>query len=110
MTQSNPYHEAASRGAALLDERNPGWWRRIDLDKLNVRSIHCCPLGQVYGRYGPGIDALKLIRLSDRSLSGFSIGPVGDYEDVVSPERQAKWAQLTEAWKSIIRARLEVDR
>lgn len=38
----------AARGAALLDERMPGWYKRIDLRSLNLASEYNCVLGQLY--------------------------------------------------------------
>lgn len=43
----------ASRGAALLDEKNPGWYRRVDTDRLHMWSVDSCVLGQLYSNYGP---------------------------------------------------------
>ena len=34
-------------GAAYLDEREPGWWERIDLDRLNMSAECGCVLGQL---------------------------------------------------------------
>ncbi len=28
--------QRVAAGAALLDEKRPGWWRRIDLDTLDI--------------------------------------------------------------------------
>lgn len=47
----NTITERVERGAALLDERDPDWWRAdvdraIDLDRLNVMDGEECVLGQ----------------------------------------------------------------
>lgn len=39
--------QAVHNGAALLDEKLPGWHRRIDLGTLRIESIHRCILGQL---------------------------------------------------------------
>jgi hypothetical protein len=39
--------EAVANGAALLDERMPGWYDSIDLDVLSVRSPEFCICGQL---------------------------------------------------------------
>ena len=39
---------AARRGAALLDERSPGWREKINLDELDTNSCYKCVLGQTY--------------------------------------------------------------
>lgn len=35
-------------GAELLDERVPGWWQTIDLDRLYLSSTEHCVLGQLF--------------------------------------------------------------
>lgn len=41
--------QAVAKGAALLDERNPGWRERINLGTLEIGSVYDCVLGQLYG-------------------------------------------------------------
>jgi hypothetical protein len=36
-----------AKGAAFLDEREPGWWQRIDLDTLDLMAPCLCVLGQL---------------------------------------------------------------
>ena len=40
--------ERVARGAALLDEKVPGWERRINLEWLDIASCYFCVLGQVF--------------------------------------------------------------
>lgn len=40
--------ECTVRGAALLDERLPGWHEKIDLDDLELNDITRCVLGQLF--------------------------------------------------------------
>jgi len=57
------------RGIALLDEHGPADWReRINPYTLDIQSGHNCVLGQLYGVYSRGADAL-----------GFDIEDGGDY-------------------------------
>ena len=42
------YRPHVERGAALLDERRPRWWERIDIGRLDIRSPENCILGQVF--------------------------------------------------------------
>jgi len=37
----------AKRGAELLDEKRPGWAKKIDTDKLRMESCAVCILGQL---------------------------------------------------------------
>lgn len=46
------------RGAALLDERLPGWADRIDLDRLNMRHCGRCVLGQLHSDFFKGTEAI----------------------------------------------------
>ena len=43
--------ERVSRGAALLDQRYPGWFTKIDLAHLDMSTNCLCVLGQVTGSY-----------------------------------------------------------
>jgi hypothetical protein len=89
----------AERGAALLDEKRPGWAQQIDLRRLNIADTCDCPAGQITG--GPvyltgwilvmenlGLDAPGL-----PAAYGFD-GPEEDYE------------ALTAAWRDLIQVRL----
>ena len=53
-TSRMPIAERVARGAALLDERDPGWWRLdaerpVDLDALNIADGANCICGQRSG-------------------------------------------------------------
>ena len=48
------------RGAALLDAEQPGWAPRIDVTTLNMSGGRTCVLGQTYGHYWTGVDALAI--------------------------------------------------
>lgn len=52
------YITNAPAGAALLDRVNPGWRNDVSLDDFDIRSWDLCILGQVYGGYGEGLNAL----------------------------------------------------
>src|SRR5258708_35896283 len=41
----------AARGAALLDERMPGWAQRIDVGRLDLADGCNCVLGQLFTEY-----------------------------------------------------------
>src|SRR5579859_4505816 len=42
------YTTNAPKGAALLDERMPGWAAKVDLDTFQIMSTERCILAQVY--------------------------------------------------------------
>lgn len=46
------------RGAALLDERRPGWWEDVDVRTLDMGGCWSCVLGQVFGEYHDGTEWL----------------------------------------------------
>lgn len=41
------FADEVKRGSALLDRMVPGWYRDLDLDKLNLSSGYACVLGQL---------------------------------------------------------------
>lgn len=49
MTTVRPasYSRRVSRGARLLDVRYPGWWRRVNTQRLDTSSVRDCILGQL---------------------------------------------------------------
>lgn len=51
---------AVADGVALLDRENEGWWANIDLDTLDINSHRDCVLGQLYGGYNRGREALGI--------------------------------------------------
>ena len=53
---------AAERGAQLLDEYEPGWYRRVNPALLDLRHCEHCILGQVFGsapQFGKGSGFMK---------------------------------------------------
>lgn len=49
------------RGMALLEEKyGPEWASKVDLDILDLGSSSSCVLGQVYGDWSEGVEALGL--------------------------------------------------
>jgi len=81
--------EKAAKGAALLDERLPGWRSMVAPESLQLRWCSTCVLGQLFGDYKRGIDALGL---SDREARehGFYTG------------RYTTWERLTRAWRKLL--------
>jgi hypothetical protein len=66
--------ERVARGAALLDEKMPGWIERVNVEWLDIASCYFCVLGQVLddgtrastddldSPYSAGIKALDIDR------------------------------------------------
>jgi len=89
--------KTVERGAALLDERLPGWEDRIDLDKLDLSSTCNCVVGQLY-RPTPRshlgyTEGLYTLEIKNPSRFGFERWPTSRY------------SRLTEAWRRLIELR-----
>lgn len=73
------YQAEIQKGADLLDEkRGKGWEYEIDPNSFEMRSGTHCVLGQLYGDYRQGLDALGLT-LQTAIDYGFNIDPLTDY-------------------------------
>lgn len=83
-------------GMALLDAYDPDWVSKIDLNILDMHDYHYCILGQFFGDYGTGRDALD-IPIGDGQWYGFD-QETGEFEN---------WAILDKAWVREIKARTE---
>lgn len=89
--------ERVERGAALLDEKRPGWLDVIDVARLDIGSSCNCVGGQV-GRalhLGTFVDVMGDLGLlvTEEAAYGFEHDTEAGYED------------LTTAWRSLILAR-----
>lgn len=88
-----------ANGMALLDAHSPGWFTRIDLDKLLLNNCKDCVLGQLFGSYAWGQNALSVGYQSPEGVLprkyGFTM-PDGPCED------EEPWRALTSAWKKAI--------
>lgn len=98
--------ERVAAGAAWLDQHEPGWWQRINLDRLNLNSECNCILGQLHGRYNDA-PAVGAAALNGDGGSHYAILrwalPLGfalDWDDCRTDGRE-----LTAAWRDLISAR-----
>lgn len=83
--------ERVARGAALLDERVPGWERAVNLDYLAMQSKCHCVIGQLLGDYTLGRRRMELSPQDGIDL-GFDGDSEGDYSKL-----QAEWRSLIES-------------
>lgn len=74
------------RGVELLDERLPGWRKRVNADDLSLSSDCDCILGQLFGSYDAGVE---LLDVAPRWYGFYAAG------------RQT-WMRLTEAWRKVL--------
>ncbi len=103
--------ERVERGAKLLDEKRPGWWKKIDLDLLRLSSCFRCVLGQLCS-----IDERKEYPISwFQALAGilcgnFDVTPIFDFAvphgfAKHDDENMAVYPALEAAWKTLILSR-----
>lgn len=91
---SDSVEARVARGAAWLDEKVPGWERRIDLGVLDIGSCRVCMVGQLSPPW----------HLADAGLNLWSAGFASvswPWED--NPEVDA----LNDAWRSLIKERFD---
>lgn len=123
MEHYDKIREYVVRGAQLLDQVRPGWERDIDTERLDVSSVLNCPLGQLYGDYHTGVDAIRsTLELPKKREEPFSseewmviINKLRDHgfccnsvESVTGIRWAADMDLLTETWKNLIENRLAV--
>lgn len=89
--------ERAERGAALLDERRPGWWQGIDLGRLDIGSTCNCVVGQVYAAGGFGAFT--------RALYALGVGGWDQDEEHGFDAECSEYAELTAAWRDLVLSR-----
>lgn len=93
-------------GARLLDDKRPGWFKKVKMTELDMSSGRSCILGQAYlaevrdEYYNGYIIGMRELEVSSVSY-GFNLVPVdGQYQDV-----NADFSRLAECWRDEIRKR-----
>jgi hypothetical protein len=90
------YEDRVEKGAALLDRARPGWEREVSPQALLMCSGCDCVLGQLYGHFLAGIDALGVDgRKAAQVDHGFYLPPGGP----------GLYRDLSDAWRALIRRR-----
>ena len=124
--------ERVLRGIARLDCEYPGWYRRINMQSLDLQDCLNCVVGQLYGDFEeyvltearkkdltvdtriPGwICSIRAIVLADLAEYGFYL--TGD--DIIAygaitydgVDHDQNYENLTAIWKKHIQAKLEAD-
>jgi len=100
----------ASRGAALLDDRDPGWATRVDPGSLHLSDGSACVLGQLWGEYRHGLGRARVLDFSSapsRFVSPVDLGfqAVGDLGDAAEA---LDYTYLTRAWRDEVAERRAV--
>ncbi len=87
--------EQISEAAAYLDEQKPGWYKKINLDKLCQSSPFSCVLGQLF-------------KVEGASETGYTIGRVALNMPTVYDAFGG--GSSTEAWKKEVLNRINKDK
>jgi hypothetical protein len=91
--------ERVARGASLLDDHHPGWWRRINLAALDLGNPRGCVLGQLFedDSYLPYRHGLADLGLDWNACEDIDFG--------FSAAGEIGFAELTALWVAEIRRR-----
>lgn len=92
--------ERVARGAALLDEKRPGWAAEIAIDRLAMQECDSCILGQTYGHYLDALEVLGFDRPPTLGASHFGFNILTS--DIHHPD----WGRLADLWRAAIAERM----
>lgn len=93
--------QRAREGAKFLDKVEPGWYRKVNPLKLDMRSCVDCVLGQLYGEFILGMETLMRRGLGYHFLwFGFATDEL----------KHATFSGLTIAWSDEIHKRQHQER
>lgn len=109
----------AERGARRMDTYDPNWVHRVNLSVLELVSTYRCVLGQCFGTYADGVDALNLVMPTVKDEDGEIPLTIDDeivqlgfdltFEEACNEDgdvvNELSYADLTEAWRELIVAR-----
>jgi hypothetical protein len=101
--------ERVERGAALLDERRPGWWDEVDVGSLDLRQCDLCILGQLWGDYLDGRGEVVRLGYGYRAQEE-SIRHGFDVSRRIHADLHADYAALTDLWRAAIERRRAAER
>lgn len=99
--------ERIDLGEKWLDENYPGWYKEIKLNKLNMKSLSSCILGQIQGEYSFARTIEGTGREHGFDGKYWSSYVSGDEDaDVGHVASEIYFDTLTSAWKERIAKRL----
>lgn len=113
---ANELDARVAKGAALLDEKDPGWLDVIDIDRLDVHSTVDCVAGQLFsagtdpdGAFCNTMYRLGLDTADGATAYGFQLRVWEVHwraeELGINATGAQIYAPLTDAWKRLITAR-----
>ncbi len=100
------------RGAAYLDDVQPGWHRQVDAGTLELASGGRCVLGQLHGDFRIGLMRAHLLNLGSAPRASLSPTAFG-FRCVTGVSEAAQdrdYRHLNRAWQRVIRRRQGRDR
>ena len=100
-TPTLPLPARVAAGAALLDQRRPGWHQQVDLGRLDLEDWRTDVLGQLYGTFGVGVHKLTP-GLSEAEVDAWTVAHGFDVDDTdlgLSAGPRAAYQTLTDAWR-----------
>lgn len=99
--------ERVAAGAAVLDERLPGWADKINLTRLDMSDDENCVFGQHYVGHTRPISRFGQVRtnLGIKSEDCEDLGLFCAKEADGTPAADAEYAALTAEWQLAIEAR-----
>ena len=112
--------EAVAQGAQLLDEKDPGWWRKINLETLVLSNSEACICGQLgrtreqsYHSY-----IAHVLGLTEGYLDGdreTALAACCGFDALPNRITPMRWTWITTfpqlhcEWEEVINARLAAD-
>jgi len=101
--------EAVANGAQWLDEQHPGWWRKLDLETLDLEDCANCVCGQLARTsYAQERSTYRGYLKAYSEVLGFDA--MTSLSTYPSPKFLWGYDELDEEWGKVICARLEADK
>lgn len=97
----------ARRGAAYLDEADPGWHTRLSPATLELADGARCVLGQLHGGFRDGLLRARVLDLSSAPLASLSPVDLGFQarHDLGGEIEALDYTYLNRAWREAIAER-----
>lgn len=95
MNETEARTAVAAGAAALAADLGENWRDRLDVERIDVRSIRNCPLAQLYGNYSHGVEVLSGLPIYSDASSAWAEERGFEAPNVSKDE----YDMLTAAWK-----------
>lgn len=100
------------RGAAYLDDVDPGWFRRVSAATLELNSGNACVLGQLHGDFRVGLVRARLLTLNSAPRANLAPATFGfqSLPGLGAALQEQDYEHLNRAWQAAVRHRQQKDR